>query len=58
MNNLTSSQISVLTAARKTLQTKSWYKGVCMDNFPDDYACVTDFENSVLSVIFETYAAK
>jgi uncharacterized protein YlaI len=36
MNNLTDLQQQVFDSAKKRLENKPWYRGVCMDCFPTD----------------------
>jgi len=54
MANLTPAQKNVFQEAVNRLKDKKWFDGVCMDNFPEDDDCKSDFEDSVNSVMFET----
>lgn len=51
---LTKRQIRVFSHAKRWLKKKSWYRGVCMDNFPTDEEIKNDFRTSVFRVIVET----
>jgi len=54
MDEFTSKQRRVFEAAKTRLKEKSWYNGVCCDNFPTDKEIDKDFEGAVKSVIMET----
>ena len=50
LDNLTDAQRKVYEEAKKRLQTKDWFCGVCLDDFPTDKMCIEDFEGSVVQV--------
>jgi hypothetical protein len=54
MNNLSPLQQKVFDAVIAWGQSKSWFRGVCMDNFPDDVEIQADFDEAVSAVCFET----
>lgn len=47
-------QEKVFAAALKKLQKKSWFKGICLDNFPSESYCQESFEAAVSSVVYKT----
>ena len=52
---LSEKQKEVFKAAKNSLQGKSWYKGICMDNFPTDKEIERDgIESAVQQVCMET----
>lgn len=52
---MTALQQQVVKAARKKLEKKSWFRGVCLDNLPDDeYIRRHGFDNAVTDVVVET----
>lgn len=55
MNGLSSLQQQVFDLAKEKLMKESWYRGVCMDNFPNDLNIERDgIESAVYDVWFET----
>jgi len=53
--NLSEKQKEVFRKAKEALQNQSWFKGICMDNFPTDQEIDKEgIEDSVSSVCMET----
>lgn len=51
---MTELQNKVFELALKKLEKESWFKGVCMDNFPSDFEIERDgIKHAVDSVWFE-----
>lgn len=53
-DNLTNKQKKVFDAAFFRINSKRWFRGICLDNFPSDESIDEDFNGSVNSVIYET----
>ncbi len=53
-DHMTDSQKMVFEQARKKLEKKPWYSGVCCDNYPSDKECTENPSDAVASVIMET----
>ena len=51
---LTELQEKVFQEAKKRLQDKEWFQGVCMDCFPSDKEIQENFEDAVQAVVCET----
>ena len=51
---LTPKQQAVANSAKKRLQDKPWFKGVCIDDFPSDQEIDDDFEGCVSQVELQT----
>ena len=47
-------QAAVFAEAKRRLEKRSWFRGVCLDNFPDEEECILNFEESVGEVAHET----
>lgn len=52
--NLSESQQKVFDSARQKLKDKKWFRGICLDNFPDEQDCKDNFDDCVAQVCFET----
>ena len=53
-DKLSKRQNEVFEAAKALLEKEPWYRGVCIDNFPSDEICETDFDRAVSMVYVET----
>lgn len=51
---LKENQTKVFKEAKKRLSKYNWFKGVCLDNFPEENDCANNFIDCVNSVILET----
>ncbi len=47
-------QKRVFEEAKRRLQSEPWYKGVCIDNLPDEDYCIENFEDAVSMLEFDT----
>lgn len=54
MTELTPLQQKVFDAVKEWGSTKPWFRGVCMDNFPEDDEIESNFDDAVTGVCFET----
>lgn len=54
MTELTKQQQLVFEAAKARLSTEKWFSGVCCDDFPSDFECTYNFEDSVSCVCQQT----
>ena len=52
--NMTPAQKEVFEKAKELLQNRSWFRGICTDNFPSNNECVKNPILSVNSVMAET----
>jgi hypothetical protein len=51
---MTELQDKVFNAAKKRLEKFNWYKGICLNDFPNDSDIKEDFEDAVTQVMMET----
>lgn len=54
MKELTELQNKVFNEVLERLEDEPWFKGVCMDNFPEDDYIRDNFEDAVAEVETET----
>ena len=54
MAQLTELQQRVFDEAKSQLEDEPWFKGICMDNFPEDVEISENFDDAVTGVVLET----